>query len=131
MRVLTVGNMYPPHHLGGYEVIWNEAVGHLRSEGWEVRVLTTDFRRPEEPDSTETDRAGDVHRELGWYWKEHAWPKMSVRERVRLERRNAVVLERHVSEFEPDAVAWWAMGGMSISMIERIRRLGLPAAGFV
>src|SRR5438552_2792247 len=24
--------MYPPHHLGGYELIWEDSVRHLRSE---------------------------------------------------------------------------------------------------
>src|SRR3954453_14146349 len=131
MRVLTVGNMYPPHHLGGYELIWEDAVRHLRSEGSTVRVLTTDFRRPEAPDSGESDRTNDVHRELGWYWKDHAWPRLSIPERLRLERRNAATLERHLAEFEPDVVGWWAMGGMSLSLIERVRRRGLPAAGFL
>ena len=46
MRVLTVGNMYPPHHLGGYELVWRAAVRHLRSLGHEASVLTTDFRLP-------------------------------------------------------------------------------------
>jgi glycosyltransferase involved in cell wall biosynthesis len=123
--------MYPPHHLGGYELIWEDAVSHLRSEGSTVRVLTTAFRRPQEPASSEADRAGDVHRELGWYWKDHAWPRLSIPERLRLERRNAAILERHLAEFDPDVVAWWAMGGMSLSMIERVRCLGLPAAGFL
>jgi glycogen(starch) synthase len=123
--------MYPPHHLGGYELIWEDAVRHLRSGGSTVRVLTTDFRRPEEPEGTDSDRSGDVHRELGWYWKDHAWPRMSLPARLRLERRNTATLERHLADFKPDAVAWWAMGGMSLSMIERVRRLGLPAAGFL
>jgi hypothetical protein len=29
VRVLCVGNMYPPHHLGGYELAWQGAVGAL------------------------------------------------------------------------------------------------------
>ena len=36
MRVLTVGNMYPPHHLGGYELMWRSSVEHLRAVGHEV-----------------------------------------------------------------------------------------------
>jgi glycogen(starch) synthase len=132
VRALTVGNMYPPHHLGGYELVWRDAVRHLRSRGWTVRVLTTDFRRPDPPDGDgEADGSGDVHRELEWYWKDHQWPKMRVRERVGLERRNAAALEHHLDEFRPDVGGWWAMGGMSLSMIERVRRAGIPAAGFV
>jgi glycogen(starch) synthase len=132
VRVLTVGNMYPPHHLGGYELVWRDAVAHLRSRGWTVRVLTTDFRRPDPPvDEGQRNGTGDVHRELGWYWRDHEWPKLRVRERVHLERRNAAALERHLAEFRPDVVGWWAMGGMSLSMIEGVRRRGVPAAGFV
>ncbi len=58
MRLLTVGNMYPPHSFGGYEAVWKAAVDHLRERGHEVRVLTTDTDTgTKEPDPP------DVHRE--------------------------------------------------------------------
>jgi glycogen synthase len=123
--------MYPPHHLGGYELIWRDAAHHLRDRGHPVRALTTDFRRDDEPGDAASDREDDVHRELGWYWRDHEWRRFSVRARVGLERRNAEILERHLSEFQPDVVGWWSMGGMSLSLIERVRRSGIPAAGFM
>jgi glycosyltransferase involved in cell wall biosynthesis len=48
-----------------------------------------------------------------------------------IERHNLAALDRHVRELEPEAVNWWAMGGMSLSLVERVRRLGLPAVGVV
>jgi glycogen(starch) synthase len=126
MRVLAVGNMYPPHHFGGYELMWRSAMLHLEEAGHEARVLTTDVDTgSEEPDDP------NVFRDLRWYWREHAFPKIPPLDRLRLERHNAAVLDRHLREFRPDVVSWWAMGGMSLSMIERVRRLGLPAVGFV
>lgn len=124
MRILTVGNMYPPHHLGGYELIWRSAVRHSRAAGHDVRVLTTDVRfgEPAEPD----DPA--CFRELEWYWRDHAWPRRSLPDRMRLERANARTLRRHVGEFQPDVVAWWAMGGMSLSLPSLVRA---PSAAFV
>jgi glycogen(starch) synthase len=126
MRVLAVGSMYPPHHLGGYELVWRSATEDLRARGHPVRIITTDFRSaataPEEP---------ETFRELRWYWRDHAWPKIGWRERLALERHNGAVLDRHMREFRPDVVAWWAMGGMSLSLIERVRRLGVPAVAFV
>ncbi len=124
MRILTVGNMYPPHHLGGYELIWRSAVRHSRAAGHDVRVLTTDVRfgEPAEPD----DPA--CFRELEWYWRDHAWPRRSLADRVRLERANARTLRRHLGEFRPDVVAWWAMGGMSLSLPSLVR---VPSAAFV
>jgi glycogen synthase len=62
VRVLCVGNMYPPHHLGGYELVWQGAVRALREAGHGVRVLTTDFRLPEEAGPEENE----VHLDLRW-----------------------------------------------------------------
>jgi len=129
VRVLTIGNMYPPHSLGGYELAWRSAVAYLRAAGHDVRVLTTDFRLSE-PGPTEDDDP-DVHRELRWYWHDHDFPRLRVRERIALERHNATILDRHLREFAPDVVNWWAMGGMSLSLIERVRRAGIRAVGAV
>ena len=92
MRFLTVGNMYPPHHLGGYELVWEALVLHLRARGHGVRVLTTDFRRDGAVDSDP-----DVQRELRWYWRDHAFPPTTLRERLRIERHNSAVFEANLA----------------------------------
>jgi len=126
VRILTVGNMYPPHHLGGYELMWRSAVGRLRRDGHEVWVLTTDWREADPDRSIPEDP--EVHRELRWYWHNHAFPRLGPLAVARLERHNAMVFDRHVAELRPDVVSWWAMGGMSLSLIPRAHRAGLPAA---
>ncbi|MBA3327827.1 MAG: glycosyltransferase family 4 protein, partial [Solirubrobacterales bacterium] len=127
MRVLSIGAMYPPHALGGYEVTWRSSTHWLRRTGHEVRVLASDVRFAE----AEGPEDDDVHRELRWYWRDHAFPPTTFRERLRLERRNATVLERHLADLRPHAVMWWAMGGMSLSLVEQVRRVGLPAVAMV
>lgn len=129
VRVLAIGSMYPPHYLGGQEVVWRHATEHQRAAGHEVRVLTTDYRRPGVDPHAEPD--ADVHRELRWYWHDHDFPRLTLRERLALERHNAGVLDRHLAEVRPDVVAWWSHGGMSLSLIERVRRAGIPALGVV
>lgn len=126
MRVLTVGNMYPPHHYGGYEIVWRAAVEHLRARGHEARVLTTDTRTG----STEPDDA-DVHRELRWALRDAEFVPLSRHERLALARHNHRVLERHLDDLVPDAVAWWSMGGLTLTMLEAVRRRGVPAVAFV
>jgi glycogen(starch) synthase len=122
--------MYPPHDLrGGYELTWRSSVLHLRARGADVRILTTDYRSPTLDPDEELDP--DVHRELRWYWRDHAFPRLSPRTRLAIERHNAVTFDRHVDAFRPDAIAWWGMGGMSLSLVERARRAGLPAVGVV
>jgi glycosyltransferase involved in cell wall biosynthesis len=109
--------------------MWRSAVAHHRAAGHEVRVLTTDWREPYVDRSTPEDL--DVHRELRWYWHDHEFPNLGPRGVLAVEKHNAATLDRHIEEFRPDAVAWWAMGGMSLSMIERAHRAGLRAAGVV
>ncbi|HEX7290661.1 MAG TPA: glycosyltransferase [Conexibacter sp.] len=126
MRVLSVGNLYPPHYAGGYELMWRTWVEHARAAGHVVRVLASDERTG----ATGPDDA-DVHRELRRYWSAQGSPKLTLRERVALERRNAAVVRRHLDELRPDVVAWWGMGGMALSSIEQVRRAGFPAVAFV
>ncbi|MGI8413547.1 MAG: glycosyltransferase family 4 protein [Solirubrobacteraceae bacterium] len=128
-RVLSLGSFYPPHHLGGYETVWRGVMEYLRSQGHRARILTTDYRRPGvAPDAPEDP---DVHRELDWYWREHEWRAMGPLARLRLERRNAAILNRHLSEFQPDVITWWPVGGMSLGLIEQARRSGVPSLLFV
>jgi glycogen(starch) synthase len=125
MRILTVGNMYPPHHGGGYEVMWQAAVRRARELGHEVRILTSDYRSPMAGPEVDSD----VHRELRWYWDldRYEFPQLSPLDRLRIERHNARELRRHLHDFRPEVVSWFSMGAMSLSMIERVRRCGIPA----
>src|SRR4051794_31583586 len=115
MRILTVGNMYPPHHQGGYELVWQAVVRGSRAACHDVRVLTTVHREP----GNRPEEDSGVHRELRWYWswEDYAFRELGLRGRVALERANAVTLRRHLCELRPDVVAWWAMGSMSLSLV--------------
>lgn len=125
MRILTVGNMYPPHHQGGYEQDWAAGVAALRAAGHDVDVLVSDHR---EPGVADVDEPG-VHRELRWYWHAHEFPKRSLRECLAIERHNAEVFARRCGQV--DVVSWWPMGGLSIGLIEQARRRGLHSLGVV
>jgi glycosyltransferase involved in cell wall biosynthesis len=124
VRVLTLGNLYPPQHRGGYELVWQGAVRALRASGHEVRVLCTDtvfVDGAEEEDE-------DVHRALRWYWRDDAWPKLTLGARRAVERHDRAVLAHHVRAFAPDAIAFFAMGGLPMSLVARNR---LPAVAVV
>ena len=110
MRVLTVGNMYPPQHLGGYERMWQAAVHELRARGHEVRVLTTDTRLRDAPDEE------GVERSLRWYWRDGRFPWSGPFAVRRLERHNRAVVERAARD--ADLVSWWAMGGLPLSVLD-------------
>ena len=117
VRILWVGNRYPPWSVGGYETIWAAAVRALRAAGHPMRVLTT------VPDPTDRAGAGAgpprCTVSCAWYWRAHAFPPRSLRECIALERGNAEVLSACIRAWRPDAIMWWAMGGMSLSLLEQ------------
>lgn len=124
MRILTIGNMYPPQQIGGAELVWRSWVEHARAAGHEVAVLTSDVRLPGAVTTPESERG--VARTLRWYWDDHAFPKRGLRERIAIERANAATLAGALEDVRPDVVVWWAMAGMSFSLIERVKRAGPP-----
>ena len=125
LRILAVGNMYPPQHAGGYELAWQEAMRHAEAAGHRVRILTTDYVA----DVRREEQDPDVHRTLRWYWdlERYEFVRLNLIQRTLLERHNARELRRHLKQFAPDIVAWWSMGCMSLSLIEQVRRRGIPA----
>ncbi len=129
MRILSVGLLFPPHSRGGYELMCEGAMSAARARGHDVRVLVSDYRDPDvhAPDLLPVDRS------LRSYLDERAQARTppGLLETIELERRNGKVLERHLREHRPDVVGWWGMGGMSLSLIERVRRAGLPSVLFV
>lgn len=130
MRILCIGNRYPPWSTGGYETAWANTVDWLGRGGHAVKVLTT---LPDPTDNPGDAHAapGDIHRELRWYWRAHRFPSLTLSECRMIERANADALARHLGEFSPEAVMWWAMGGMSLSLLEQVRRAGVPAVAVV
>ena len=40
-RILTVTNLYPPHYLGGYELLCRQVMQELAARGHEIMVLTS------------------------------------------------------------------------------------------
>lgn len=107
--------------------MWHSAVEALRASGHTVRVLTTDHERAGRRDTGDAD----IWRDLRWYWRDHGFPRRTLRQALAIERHNLAVVSRHLDEFSPDVVSWWPMGGMSLGPMELVRRRGVPAVAFV
>ena len=104
MRVLSVGNLYPPEGFGGYELMWQACNDELRRRGHDVRVLSVP--------------------ELRWYWHEHRWPWRKRLAAPWIERHNRRVFAAAAAH--ADLVSFWSMGGLSMSLLAH-----RPAIAFV
>jgi glycogen(starch) synthase len=123
MRTLVVTNMYPPHALGGYEMSCRDVMTRFAARGHEVLVLTTETRLAGISDVPEPD----VRRELKWYWDDHRILRPPIRSRLGIDRHNRAVVARALDEFRPDVVSMWAMGAMSLGLIDVVNKSGRPA----
>jgi glycosyltransferase involved in cell wall biosynthesis len=120
-RILVVTNMYPPHHLGGYELACRDVVDRLRARGHEVQVLTSDVRMR----GVAETRDG-VARDLSIYWDDHVLLSPPPPRRLALERRNRRALRRVLDDFRPDVVSAWNMGAVSLGLLEMVVRRDIP-----
>jgi glycogen(starch) synthase len=125
MRILTITNMYPPHHLGGYELSCWDVMRRFEARGHEVAVLTTDMRIAGVDDGVPIERGG-VQRELQFYWQDHVLLSPPVWRRVAIERHNQRVLRRALERFRPDVVSVWNMGAMSLGLLNTLEAQRVP-----
>jgi len=125
VRVLTVIHLYPPHHLGGYEVACQGAMERFAEQGVEVEVLTSAYRHEGVED---TPSKIPVRRELRGWWDMDAWAldHPSLSERVRRERHNQKALRRALEEFRPDVASVWDLGMMSWTLGAMLEGRRLP-----
>lgn len=126
MRILVLSNMYPPHHIGGYELSCKDVMDRLRARGHEITVLTTTMRVNGVEDPPE-ERAHGIRRDLSFYWDDHELVSPPFRERLARERANQRALMDALEASRPDVVSVWNMGAMSLgllaTLVEREQRM--------
>lgn len=112
MKILVVSNLYPPQHLGGYEIGCRDIVEKLRARGHSVRVLTSSFRLDDRRGGAETD----VERTLYFRQNEGDPGHHKVTEC----RKVTDVLRR----FRPDVIMVSNLAGLSFWLPLEARRCG-------
>lgn len=116
--------MFPPHHYGGYELFARDVLSRFRDTGDAVEVLTSGL---DLGSGASSDDGGlTVHRELSLYWADHVILRPPIHERWRMERRNHRLLQEHLDQHRPDVVSVWAMGCLSLGLLEHVRAKGIP-----
>jgi glycosyltransferase involved in cell wall biosynthesis len=120
-RILVLNNLYPPHHLGGYELSCRDVVRRWREAGHDVLVLTTGWRVPGVADPAD-ESPDHVRRTLRFYWNDHEIVSPPLRERFLIERSNQRVLRDAITAFRPDVASLWHMGAMSMGLITALER---------
>lgn len=127
MRVLALAPLYPPHHLGGYEVVCKGVMDRFAERGHDVLVLTSETRLPDREDGDDEGPVRVERRLRGWWnWDTHGSLNASLPQRVATERHNQRVARDVLERFRPDVVSIWSLVYMSFSLVTRMEQAGVP-----
>ncbi len=127
MKILVLTNLYPPHYLGGYELICSTIVNALRARGHQLAVLTSDHQvepARHQPDEPGVERLLKIH---GFYG--HPW--LGIGRLRKLEAHNNATLRSALHRYKPELVYVWNMGGLSKSMLFTLQATGLPTVFYL
>jgi len=120
MNILTVSNLYPPHLIGGYEILCREVVEYLQANGHQVTVLTSDYGLDEPA------REGSVLRIL----RDHvAHPKEIKLAHIPLDGlldRDPAQLRALVRAGKPDLILVFSLSRLSPYLFPALQALPVP-----
>ena len=128
-RVLVITTMYPPHHLGGYELSCADVVERWRRRGHDVSVLTTKMRLPDVADPASERGGGErapVWRDLSFYWDDHEVTAPPVWRRALAERANQQAVNAALDRCRPDIISVWHMGAINLALLTSVRMRSIP-----
>lgn len=117
MKVLFLSNMYPPHVIGGYEALCQEAVEGFAHLGHQVSVLTSTYGYDHEFSEGNIHRLLSLEGDLQFYKMKDAWSYPARK------RRNLEHLRRMIFAEQPDIVFIWGMWNLSKSLALEAERL--------
>ena len=117
MKILFISNMYPPHVIGGYEALCEEAVEGLAKRGHQVSVLTSTYGYDHEYSEDNIHRLLSLEGDLQFYKMKDAWTYPQRRQ------RNLDHLRRLITTEKPDIVFIWGMWNLSKSVAFEAERL--------
>lgn len=120
MKILTLTNLYPPHHAGTNDFRCQTIVENLRTRGHEVQVLTSKHGMTAEQTGADVERRlllnGAFEHPLASGYKDIA----------EIELQNNGLLRETIAAFQPDLVHVFSMEGLSKSLLFTLRLARVP-----
>lgn len=128
MKLLVVGNLYPPFIFGGYEILCRQVVEELRLRGHEIRVLTSryglDLGPP--PEETGVTRTLELTTSFPRPGEDVGFVDFRLSSIQRVAVINAQLTRDCLDAWPPDLVFCWCLNRLSLGPIFSARERGIP-----
>lgn len=128
MRILFVGNLYPPIVFGGYEILCSQVVEGLKRRGHEIHIATSRHRQESAPPSPEVERI--LHLTTDFPHPGQSVHSVDFRPASlqRVARINRQLLEPIVERFRPDRIFCWCLNRLGLAPLQLAQKHGIAAA---
>ena len=123
MKIFIISNLFPPHYLGGYELLCKNVCDELAARGHELFVLTSDHKSSEE--SKAEQGIYPVERLLKLYAPFGQPAGMNYLARYRTTKTNYSSAMSSLSKFSPDVVFVWSQLRLTLGAAYAAKDLGL------
>ncbi len=126
MKILVLTNLYPPHVLGGYEILCEQVCRLLQESGHTLHVLTSDHGlAPTEP-KQEVANGISIDRALTLYVPFDKPAERCRQERSVLGKQNTKATQDAIRGFQPDVIFVWSMLRVTIAPAKAAEASGIP-----
>jgi glycosyltransferase involved in cell wall biosynthesis len=116
-KLLVISNFYPPHTIGGYELLCEEVMSVLAQRGYTIKILTSNYRANPQAAEENISRELTLESDLDYYSLKTFWSYPWKR------RRNLRIFREEVARFSPDIVFFWGMWGLSKNIAFEAERI--------
>ncbi len=134
MKILIISDLYPPYHIGGYEINCRDTVEALSGRGHEVTVLTSSWGLDQKLTQGNVYRLLDFDPSfLEYGLHEHSEKfayfinRLLQLQRIRVSRRNYDITRHIISKTQPEMAYLWHLGHLTVSPASAVQDAGLPA----
>ena len=117
MRVAVVTNLYPPHVLGGYEILCEQVCRRLQGRGWDVHVLTSRHGMSEGDSEHDASGGVPVDRRMELFLPFGAPPVIDRPHRNEITAKNRAVAKQWLSEVDPQIVFFWSLLRVTVGAV--------------
>lgn len=121
MKILIISNLYPPHFLGGYEILCEQVVNLLKKSGHEILVLTSNHQNPE---VSFNEVKHNVVRKLKLYCPFSKKAQIQRLDRLKTGLFNYSITKKVAKSFKPDIVFVWSQLRLTLASAKACQNLG-------
>ncbi|MEO0316137.1 MAG: hypothetical protein RI928_2593 [Pseudomonadota bacterium] len=127
MKILVVSNLFPPAHIGGYELACRDTVDVLTTAGHACYVLTSDFSA-QSTDASDKDTPYTIERVMLLH---HNWGGThAVAPFDTVQQHNLERLSEAIARVRPQVIYLWNLYGLGWQLLQALDQAGAPPATF-